>query len=422
MAKVTVPRGTRDVLPAEWRARHRVLDAARRRFEAAGYGRIMTPTFEHTEVFARGAGETSDIVTKEMYTFADRSDRSLTLRPEGTAGVVRAYIEHGMHREPQPVKLWYFAPMFRYEKPQEGRYREHWQIGAEAFGSEHPAVDAELIALLAGLYREIRVPNVRLRLNSIGDAESRRDYREVLVSYLRSHEAELDDDTRARIDTNPLRAFDSKVARTRELMADAPKITDHLDAGSREHFDALRGLLDAAGVAYDVDPTLVRGLDYYTRTVFEFTCSDLGAQDAVGGGGRYDELVGTLGGPATPAVGFGCGIERLLLAMAAGGVDGDTRGATVDAYVCVEDETERAAAFVLVEQLRAAGLAVQQDLAGRSMKGQLKQAAKLGTHAAIVASAGGWTLHTLRRREEQPFDPAAANAVATVTAIARPQD
>lgn len=420
MSKVTVPRGTRDVLPAEWQLRHRVLDAARRRFEAAGYGRIMTPTFEHTEVFARGVGESSDIVSKEMYTFHDRSDRSLTLRPEGTAAVVRAYIEHGMHRDPQPVKLWYFAPMFRYEKPQEGRYREHWQIGAEAFGSSLPAVDAELIALLAGLYSDLGVPNVRLRLNSIGDTEARQTYRSLLVEYLRSREEELDEDTVARIDTNPLRAFDSKVPRTRDVMAEAPKITDHLDDDSREHFEELRALLDAAGVAYDVDPSLVRGLDYYSRTVFEFTCSSLGAQDAVGGGGRYDRLVETLGGPHTPAVGFGCGIERLLLAAQAG--EPAAQSSEIDVYVCVEDASERTRAFSVVELLRRAGLAAQQDLAARSLKGQLKQASRLGARMAVIARADGWIARGMQGRAETPFDPTSdpVAQVRAATGAARP--
>jgi len=418
MAKLTVPRGTRDVLPDEWRVRHRVLDAARRRFEAAGYGRIMTPTFEHTEVFARGAGETSDIVTKEMYTFQDRSERSLTLRPEGTAAVARAYVEQGLHREPQPVKLWYFAPMFRYEKPQEGRYREHWQIGAEAFGSDHPAVDAELIVLLAGLYTELGVPGVTLRLNSIGDASSRAAYREQLVTFLRAHETQLDEDSRARVDTNPLRVFDSKVPATIALMRDAPKVTDSLDPASAAHFATLQELLTAAGVTFALDPSLVRGLDYYSRTVFEFSCSGLGAQDAVGGGGRYDGLVESLGGPATPAVGFGCGIERVLLAMAAGGDPAPV--ASADVYVCVAEESERAGAFKLVQALRAQDLRVEQDLAGRSLKGQLKQASRLGAAIAVVARAEGWQAQEMRGRVEHPLsrDGSAAVQVAALVRTA----
>jgi histidyl-tRNA synthetase len=414
-SKLTAPRGTRDVLPEAWRLRQHVLDVALRHFDHAGYGRLLTPTFEHTEVFARGAGETSDIVGKEMYTFTDRGDRSLTLRPEGTAAAARSYVEHGMQQLPQPVRLWYFEPMFRYEKPQEGRYREHWQIGAEAFGSVLPSVDAELVCLLAGIYRELGVEGLRLRLNSIGEPGSRDDYRRLLVEHVTRYEAELDEDSRRRIATNPLRIFDSKVPRTREIMADAPKVTDHLDPASREHLDAVRGLLASAGVEHEIDPSLVRGIDYYTRTVFEFSSSALGAQDAVGSGGRYDNLVATLGGPPTPAVGFGCGIERLEAVVRASGVELPEH--TPHVYVCVEDESQRTMAFALTMRLRAAGLVGEQDLVGRSPKGQLKQASRLHASVALLAGSDGWCLHQMQGRQELRIPDPAEDGVEAVASL-----
>lgn len=382
------PRGTQDVLPDAWVQRHRVLDVARARFERAGYGRISTPTFEHTELFQRGVGETTDIVSKEMYTFTDRSDRSLTLRPEGTAGVARAYVNHGMHRQPLPVKLWYFAPMFRYEKPQAGRLREHYQLGCEVMGSELPAVDAELIALLHGIYDELGVAGLTLRLNSIGSTASRAVYLDALVGYLRQYEADLDADSRTRLERNPLRILDSKDPRTREIIAGAPTITDHLDAPDRAHFDAVQELLAAVGVAATLDPLLVRGLDYYTRTVFEFSSPALGAQDTVGAGGRYDGLVEQVGGPPTPAVGFGCGVERLVLALGGGDEDQTAAAATpVDAYIGVADADGWPAALAVAERLRADGARVETDLMERSRKGQSKQAARLDAHVWVQVGA-----------------------------------
>ncbi|MCW2923751.1 MAG: hisS, partial [Thermoleophilia bacterium] len=315
------PRGTQDVLPAAWALRARILDAARARFERAGFGRISTPTFEHTELFHRGVGETTDIVGKETYTFEDRGGRSLTLRPEGTAGVSRAFVTHGLHREPMPVKLWYSASMFRYEKPQAGRLREHEQLGCESMGGELPSVDAEVISVQAGIYRDLGLPDLVLHLNSVGSGEARAAYREALVAYLAPFREDLDRDSQERLDANPLRILDSKDPRTREIIADAPTLPDFLTPEDRAHFDGIRRLLDAAGVEHVVDPLLVRGLDYYTRTVWEFTSSALGAQSTVGAGGRYDGLVERLGGPATPAVGFGTGIERIVLCLEAMGVE-----------------------------------------------------------------------------------------------------
>ncbi|HXS45117.1 MAG TPA: histidine--tRNA ligase, partial [Solirubrobacteraceae bacterium] len=303
------PRGTDDVLPEQAAARAGLEGTARRVLEAAGYRRIETPAFEATELFARAVGESTDIVQKEMYTFTDAGGRSLTLRPEGTAPVCRAYLEHGLHRLAQPVKLWYLSSFFRQEKPQAGRYRQFWQVGAEAIGSSDPAVDAESILLLRTLFDELGVRGVRLRLSSLGTSESRAAYRERLVAYLRQHEDRLSRDVAARIDANPLRAFDAKDPGTQAVMRDAPVLLDELAADDREHFAEVCALLRAADVDFELDPTLVRGIDYYTRTVFEFTSDALGAQSGVGGGGRYDGLVELLGGPPTPGMGWAAGIE-----------------------------------------------------------------------------------------------------------------
>ncbi len=286
--------------------------------ERAGYAYFESPVFEDTEVFARGVGESTDIVQKEMFTFEDKAGRSLTLRPEGTAGVCRAYAEHGMHKLPQPVKLWYWGPYFRHEAPQAGRFRQFTQSGAEALGSDDPSLDAELILLLAEVLERAGAKDVRLRLSSLGDAATRESYGAELRAYLREHEGELSDEVRGRIDANPLRAFDADHAGTRKVMEGAPLLLDRLAPEDAEHFAGVRELLDAAGLAYDLDATLVRGLDYYTRTVFEFESGELGAQNALGGGGRYDGLVEQLGGPPTPGVGWAAGIERILMAGEAG--------------------------------------------------------------------------------------------------------
>lgn len=387
------------MLPADWRLRQRVLDAARAAFDRRGFGRISTPTFEDTAVFARGVGESSDIVRKEMYTFADRSDRSLTLRPEGTAPVVRAFVEHGMHREPLPVKVWYALPMFRYEAPQKGRYREHTQIGAEIIGAADPAADAELIAMLYDLYSGLGVPGLRLRLNSIGDSACRPAHRELLVAFLGRRRSELCAECHERMETNPLRVFDCKNPACKAVLVDAPKLADHLCGSCAEHFAGVRAMLDRAGVPSERDDSLVRGFDYYTRTTFEYTSAGLGAQDAIGGGGRYDGLVELFGGPPTPAVGFGCGIERLMLAAAAAG-GGDAEPARVDVYVCVDDDSRAIESFELAERLRARGLVVERELAGRSLKGQLKQASRVHARVAAICESDGIRLHSMEGREE----------------------
>ena len=283
---IQAPRGTFDILPESAQRRKLVETEAERILGAAGYRRIETPTFEATELFARGVGETTDIVQKEMYTFDDGGGRSLTLRPEGTAPVCRAYLEHGMRKLPQPVKLWYLSSFFRAEAPQRGRYRQFWQVGAEAIGSDAPETDAELIVLLADLLEAVGVKQTRLRLSSLGTPETRAEYRKELSAFLHTHENELAEEVRGRIDLNPMRAFDSGHTGTQAVLRDAPKLLDRLDSADAEHFERVRALLDDAGLRYELDPTLVRGLDYYTRTVFEFTSDELGAQSGVGGGGR----------------------------------------------------------------------------------------------------------------------------------------
>jgi histidyl-tRNA synthetase len=391
--KIKAPRGTFDVLGEQAQERATLETRARTLLESAGYERIETPAFEATELFARGVGESTDIVRKEMFTFRDASDRSLTLRPEGTAPVCRAYVEHGMHKRRQPVKLWYLSSFFRHERAQAGRYRQFWQVGAEALGSEDPAVDAESIALLAELLREMGVREVRLRLSSLGGADARAEYRERLQEHLRAHAEQLSEDVRSRIELNPLRAFDSEHPATRAVMATAPRLLEHLDEDDARHFAEVRALLDEASVAYEVDSTLVRGLDYYTRTVFEFTSDALGAQSGVGGGGRYDGLVERLGGRPTPGMGWAAGVERILLA----GDREHVAANPVDVFIALEDEAARRSAFGLLEAARSAGLHAQMELAGRSLKGQLGHADALGARfVAIVDDAGETVLKDMQ--------------------------
>ena len=400
--KPQAPRGTYDVLPDQDASRRAVEAAARRILGGAGYRRIETPIFEQTELFARGVGASTDIVQKEMYTFDDAGGRSLTLRPEGTAPVMRAYAEHGMQKWPQPVKLWYLGPFFRQEKPQAGRYRQFWQIGAEAIGSDDPSVDAELILLLHALTSELGVRDVRLRLSSLGTPATRAEYREKLVGYLRASEDRLSAEVRARIDLNPLRAFDSDHAGTREVMRDAPLLLDHLAPEDAEHFAEVRARLDAAGIAYEIDPTLVRGLDYYTRTLFEFTSDALGAQSGVGGGGRYDGLAEQLGLPPTPGMGWAAGVERLLLA----GEHQPQVEAVCDLYVAGTGVD----AFALAAEGRRAGLNVQLELAGRSRKGQLKQADRSGARYVAILGEEGTVLKDMETGDQEEMEASAVVA------------
>jgi histidyl-tRNA synthetase len=378
------PRGTFDILPAEESVRASIGGAAAQLFGLAGYARIDTPIFEDTALFARGVGEGTDIVHKEMFTFTDQGDRSLTLRPEATAAICRSYIEHGMHRLPQPVKLWSSGPFFRHERPQAGRFRQFHQLDAEVIGSESPLVDAELIMLLDDLLRGLGVPGVRLRLSSLGTPASRAAYREELLGYLRDREGDLSEDVRARMEENPLRAFDAKDPGTQAAMADAPRMVDRLDQADAEHFAEVRSLLDQAGVAYVLDGTLVRGLDYYTRTVFEFESEALDAQArTIGGGGRYDGLVEALGGPATPGCGWAAGIERIILALEEAQPE-----ARSDVFVAAPD-AQTARAYALVQELRGAGLRAELDLAGRSLKGQMKHADRLGARRTVILDDDG---------------------------------
>jgi len=349
-------------------------------------------------------GESTDIVRKEMFTFEDAGGRSLTLRPEGTAPVCRAYVEHGMHKRRQPVKLWYLSSFFRHERAQAGRYRQFWQVGAEALGSDDPALDAESIVLLSALLADAGVREVRLRLSSLGNAETRGAYRELLQGHLRANADSLSRDVRDRIDLNPLRAFDSDDEGTRRVMAGAPRLLDHLDPADAEHFAEVRALLDLANVAYDVDPTLVRGLDYYSRTVFEFTSDALGAQSGVGGGGRYDGLVEQLGGPATPGIGWAAGIERMMLAGGAA----PAAPAGVELFVALDrsDAAHRRAAFQLLGEARSAGLTAQMDLGGRSLKGQLGNADAIGARWVGIVRDGSTELRDMQggEREELATD------------------
>jgi histidyl-tRNA synthetase len=401
--KFKAPRGTFDVLPERQATRGRILEVARRRLEDAGYRRIDVPAFEDTDLFARGVGESTDIVQKQMFSFTDQGGRSLTLRPEATASVCRAYLEHGMQKLGQPVKLWTDGPFFRHERPQAGRYRQFTQVDAEAIGSDSPLVDAELIVLAQDVLAELGVQDMRLLLGSLGSPAARAAYLDELRDYLRSRGSELSDEVRDRIDANPLRAFDADHEGTRKVMEDAPLLLDRLDPADAEHFAEVRRQLERNGVAYELDPTLVRGLDYYTRTVFEFECERLGAQSGIGGGGRYDGLIEQLGGKPTPGCGWALGVDRVALALEADGEAGEGRR---DGVFVVAD-ADRDAALALVTELRRAGIPADLDLADRAVKGQMKQADRTGARYALILSGEPKaTLRDLGSGEERHVDPA----------------
>jgi histidyl-tRNA synthetase len=376
-----------------------------------GWRRIQTPGFEDTGLFARTSGAASDVVHKEMYNFTDRSDRPLTLRPEGTAPICRAYLEHGMHRDPQPVKAYTIAPMYRYGAPGRGRYREHYQLSVEAIGSADPAVDAEIIELYRELLRRLGVTKWELRLNSIGDASCRPQYIDRLNAWLDEHADLLDDDARHKRATSPLQVFDVKSPSVRAALEDAPKIGESLCGECRSHFDAVRRQLDVYGVPYVIDSTLVRGLDYYSRTTFEFIGPDENANSTICGGGRYDGLVEQIGGPPTPAIGFGAGLERLLLALENEGVTVAQPGVKV--FFVVDDPAFREDALQALADLRRAGISADTDYAGRSFKGQMTQAARSGADTVVIVRAGGATINR-DGRGEQPV--LLAEVVATLTA------
>jgi histidyl-tRNA synthetase len=383
------PRGTHDILPADqprWRWITREFE---RLCALYGYRRIDTPVFEDTELFTRTSGIGSDVVTKEMYTFMDRSDRSLTLRAEATAPIVRAYLEHGLHREAQPVKLYSIASIYRYGRPQRGRFREHWQLDLEAIGSDDPAVDAEVIHLYASLLARLGITEYTLELNSIGDQNCRPAYLEQLRPWLEQHEAELDDATRDQARRNPLRALDNisaKPPQVQEVLRQAPAIGDSLCDACQAHFAEVRRYLDAFGVRYQLVSTLVRGLDYYTRTTWEFVGPDEGSTSVLSGGGRYDGLAEELGGKPTPGVGFGAGIERLVLALEDAGLDAPQEPG-VDVFFICEDGADRTAVLTKMLELRAAGVRADADFAGRSVKGQRTQASRLGAKQVVVVDA-----------------------------------
>ncbi len=376
------PKGVPDYFPpdsAEFVAvRNGLLAAARR----AGYGDIELPIFEDTALFARGVGESTDVVSKEMYTFADRGERSVTLRPEGTAGVMRAVIEHGLDRGQLPVKLCYSGPFFRYERPQAGRYRQLQQVGVEAIGVDDPALDAEVIAVADAGFRALGLDGFRLEITSLGDDTCRPQYRELLQEFL--FKLDLDEETRTRATINPLRVLDDKRPHVREMTADAPVMLDHLSDAAKEHFDTVLAHLDAMSVPYVINPRMVRGLDYYTKTTFEFVHDGLGAQSGIGGGGRYDGLMAQLGGRDLSGIGFGLGVDRTLLALRA---EGKTAGEStrVDVYAVPLGAEAKKRLAVLAAQLRAAGVRVDVAYGDRSLKGAMKGADRSGASIALVA-------------------------------------
>ena len=406
------PRGTQDILPGEqpyWEAVRRAAAGVCARF---GYGRIETPVFEDAGLFTRGVGDVTDIVQKEMYVFEDRGGQELSLRPEGTAPICRAYLEHGMHNQPQPVRLFYIAPNFRYDRPQAGRYRQHHQFGAEAIGEAGASVDAEIIEMLWRTYEELGLTGLTLNLNSIGDQECRPAYLEVLRAY---YADKLDpslpqgervcDDCRARYDRNPLRLLDCKQERCQPIIAGAPAMADHLCEACAAHFADLRSYLDAAGIPATLNPRLVRGLDYYTRTVFEVEPAEERSQSSIGGGGRYDGLIELLGGPPTPGTGFGTGIERIIINMKRQEAPvAEAEGVRV--YVAMQTAEARVAAFRLASELRRAGVAATAGATGRSLKSQMRQAGALGAeYAAIIGERelreGSVTLKRLADGEQE---------------------
>ena len=377
------PRGTKDILPdtvGDWNYVEGEIRELCRRF---GYREIRTPIFEHTELFQRGIGEGTDVVDKEMYTFTDRGERSITLRPENTASAVRAYLQNKLYAQSNLVKLFYIGSMFRYDRPQAGRMREFHQFGVEALGEANPAVDAEVILLAMNLLEGLGLKNLELSINSVGCPKCRSKYRTMLQDFFRDKLEDLCEDCRSRFERSPLRILDCKKDSDKPYMADAPKITDCLCEECADHFAKLKELLTSAGISFTHDPRLVRGLDYYTKTAFEIKYPPLGAQSAVAGGGRYDGLIEEMGGNPTPAVGFATGLERLLLALESQNLLPE-KNRSVDAYVVALGETAQAEGFKLLNSLRQQGLSAAMDFAGRSMKAQMKQANKLGAKYSVI--------------------------------------
>jgi histidyl-tRNA synthetase len=410
-------RGMNDYLPADTALWQRIEGVLKQTLASYGYSEIRLPLVEQTPLFKRAIGEVTDVVEKEMYTFDDRNGESLTLRPEGTAGCVRAGIEHGLLYN-QEQRLWYMGPMFRYERPQKGRYRQFYQIGVEVFGLQGPDIDAELIMLNARWWKALGISeHVRLELNSIGSLEARAHYRDALVAFLEQHKEVLDEDCKRRMYSNPMRVLDSKNPDVQHLLNDAPQLGDYLDDESREHFSGLCALLDDAGISYTVNQRLVRGLDYYNRTVIEWVTDSLGSQGTVCGGGRYDGLVEQLGGRATPAVGFAMGMERLVLLVQAVNPEFEPTS-NVDVYVIASGQGVQSAAMQLAEKLRdeAPELRLMTNFGGGNFKKQFARADKWGARVALVlgedeVKAGQVVIKDLRRGEQQTLDQAEAAAV-----------
>lgn len=399
-------RGMNDLLPpesAKWAHLERV---CRETFARFGYGEVRPPVVEHTDLFARGVGEATDVVEKEMYTFPDRGGRSLTLRPELTAGCARAYIEHAVGTKEPVTRWWYLGPMFRYERMQVGRYRQFWQIGCEAYGVAEPTIDAEQIAMMVAVFAALGIAPVEARINNVGSGDDRVRYREALVAYFTPHRAALCGDCQRRLETNPLRLLDCKVPADKALAAGAPRVLDHLGEAATAHFAALRATLDALGVRYVVDPTIVRGLDYYTGTVFEIvTTSDvLGSQSTICGGGRYDGMIGSLGGPATPAFGFAFGVERAVMLMPGAA---DTFVPPVGLYLAAMGAAARQRATALAHPLRLAGIVVEVEHREVGMKAQFRRADKLGARLTLAIgdaelTSGQGKLKDMAARTETP--------------------
>jgi histidyl-tRNA synthetase len=383
MNKIQKPKGTLDILPSEIALWQYIENTVRDIARIYGFSEIRMPTFEATELFCRGVGDTTDVVGKEMYTFIDKDGSSLSLRPEGTAGVARSVIENGLYAGAMPLKMFYLSNFFRREKPQAGRSREFWQFGTELYGSSLPEADAQVILLADGLFKRFGLKNVTLRINSIGCPECRPSYRKALLDYFSQYEQELCDTCRERLQKNPLRVLDCKSPVCSGIAKNAPKTLEHLCSGCESHFEKLKNLLDKSGVDYIVDPSIVRGLDYYTGTVFEFTVDSIGAQSTVCGGGRYDGLLSSIGGPEMPAVGFGMGITRLIQALK----DEDLVpefDSGCDIYIAPLGENASEFAFVLSQKLRSAGVSAETDVCGRSLKAQMKYADKTKAKFVIV--------------------------------------
>jgi len=376
-------KGTRDILPEEIFKWHKAEQEFASVCHNFGYEEIRIPTFEQTDLFQRGVGDTTDVVTKEMYTFDDKGGRSITLRPEGTAGVVRSYIENGMGSLPSPVKLFYSITAFRYEKMQKGRYREFHQFGLESFGAEGPAIDAEIISVVDVFFKRMGLSNIKLCINSIGCPNCRKAYNEMLKDYFRPHIDTMCEDCKARLERNPLRMIDCKIDGPKEVVQKAPRLIDHLCDECREHFEGLKSQLDLLGISYEIDPNIVRGLDYYTRTVFEFVSENVGSQGTICGGGRYDGLVEEIGGASTPGIGFAMGVERFLLEAEAQGIDLG-KPEYVKVYFAAMSEDAKSKAMKLCYDLRLAGIGCEMDVAGRSFRAQMKYAGKQGIPYMVV--------------------------------------